>query len=115
MKTEIGNKLRAKLKEVSKGEPETWGFVAMFMDMIAEAEKDNKEPTGQPEWIKVSDRLPEDGQMVLTWNGYQRTIDRFREGISENFVMSKMVAQMSGEDIPTEPTHWQPLPEPPKE
>jgi hypothetical protein len=31
--------LRAKLKEASKGETNTWGFVAMFMEMIGEVEK----------------------------------------------------------------------------
>jgi hypothetical protein len=40
MKTEMGDILRRKLKEASKGEPETWGFVAMFMQMIEEAEQE---------------------------------------------------------------------------
>ena len=33
-------RLRAKLKEASKGEQHTWGFVAMFMEMIGEVEKE---------------------------------------------------------------------------
>lgn len=32
-------RIRALLKERSKGETETWGFVALFMEMIDEVEK----------------------------------------------------------------------------
>jgi len=35
----VGNAVRDELKRVSKGEPETWGFVAMFMDIVATVEK----------------------------------------------------------------------------
>jgi hypothetical protein len=36
------DRLRAILKERSKGEQNTWGFVAAFMDMIEEVEKENR-------------------------------------------------------------------------
>jgi len=35
------DRLRAKLKEASRGEVNTWGFVAMFMEMIDEVEKES--------------------------------------------------------------------------
>jgi hypothetical protein len=47
----IGDALRQKLREVSKGEPNTWGFVAMFMEMIAEAERSIKDAAPQAEQI----------------------------------------------------------------
>jgi hypothetical protein len=39
IRAEAFNKLRSILKERSKGEVDTWGFVALFMDMIDEAEQ----------------------------------------------------------------------------
>lgn len=36
----FADKLREKLKTASKGEPSTWGFVAAFMGMIDEVEKE---------------------------------------------------------------------------
>jgi len=106
MRTEIGDKIRAKLREASKGEPETWGFVAMFMEMIDEAEKETKEQ--KPEWIKVSDRLPNDDQIVLVWGcSTHPDLLIFRNG---NFI-----DQYTDDEIMTGITHWQPLPEPPKD
>lgn len=42
MTTELGDRIREKLKKASFGEPDTWGFVAVFFDMIEQAEKEIK-------------------------------------------------------------------------
>lgn len=42
---EFPNKLRERLKHDSKGDVETWGFVAMFMSMIDDVEKALNPPT----------------------------------------------------------------------
>lgn len=41
LRAEICEAIRGKLRKASKGEPETWGFVAMFMDMVDEAEAES--------------------------------------------------------------------------
>jgi len=38
--SKLGDRLKEKLVEVSKGQMHTFGFVQMFMDMIDEAEKE---------------------------------------------------------------------------
>jgi len=38
--TILGDLIRDKLRKASSGQPHTWDFVAMFMDMIDEAEKE---------------------------------------------------------------------------
>lgn len=56
------------------------------------------------EWIPCSDRMPEVRVEVLVWDGtgiYQATL-RYHGGWASAYG-------------PLQPTHWQPLPEPPKE
>jgi phage shock protein A len=40
--SELGDKIREKIKKVSKGEYDTWGIVAMVFDFITEAEEEVK-------------------------------------------------------------------------
>jgi hypothetical protein len=40
--SELGDKIREKIKKASKGEYETWGLVAMVFDFITEAEEEVK-------------------------------------------------------------------------
>ena len=59
------------------------------------------------EWIRVEDRLPEDGETVLTYkNGIVdvQEFDKRRNGWIRNGWFWSMVTV----------THWMPLPEPPK-
>lgn len=57
------------------------------------------------EWIKGSDRLPDIGDMVLLWTNY---------GVEIGFydLPGKF---LDGDGYPLTATHWQPLPEPPKD
>ena len=41
--SELGDRIREKLKKASAGQMHTWHFVQMFMDMIDEAEKEMEE------------------------------------------------------------------------
>jgi hypothetical protein len=59
--------LERKLKEASKGEPETWGFVSMFLDMIektAEECASLRQADAPVGWVSVDERLPEGGDAV---------------------------------------------------
>ena len=58
---------------------------------------------GQPKWISVNDRMPEEGAFVLTYKPYAYfpiSIDRCFNG---QFSVTLYAI-----------THWMPLPEPPK-
>lgn len=60
----------------------------------------------KPQWISVKDRLPEVGQNALI----------FDEGIiSVNGILYSKVWHPYHNGFASEPTHWMPLPEPPKD
>lgn len=62
----FADRLRAKLKERSKGEVETWGFVAMFMEMIDEVEEESaRSESGE----RKCDNCGE--SMVQSWHCYE--------------------------------------------
>jgi hypothetical protein len=56
-------------------------------------------------WIPSSERLPEDGTVVLAWRG-KRVVFGYLRG-------RQWIDTIYGWVIPDGPTHWMPLPEPP--
>lgn len=65
-------------------------------------EQMQKIPTIEAEpvkWIPVTERLPENGELVLAWSESLRDLGM---GVLEEFE-------------PTQVTHWMPLPEPPED
>lgn len=58
-------------------------------------------------WIPVSERLPEDGQTVLVYTGYEIMIRRYES-------LGRVFREGTHGGIGPV-THWMPLPEPPKE
>ena len=65
------------------------------------------------EWISVKDRLPENGQEVLAWfPGDPEHYFGAKARISVFFSRNKLFI---GNDYRGNPTHWMPLPDPPKE
>ena len=66
------------------------------------------------EWIKTSDRLPEEGAWYMCWAslkgcGFQQEI-LFFDGENEHGIHWLMDGDFEGEV-----THWMPLPSPPEE
>ena len=64
-------------------------------------------------WISVEDRLPEEGRFVLVYvqvgaHSYFYAINFIHQGRWYNKVRHKW-------GVKTNPIHWMPLPEPPKE
>lgn len=71
-------------------------------------------------WVKVSDSLPSIGQLVLVfhpWGKDEKYKDVLVAKINSitSYETSKNVEWVNAEFSPVEPTHWMPLPEPPKE
>ena len=66
--------------------------------------------TAQPKWISVEDRLPEEGDEVLVY--FDGVIAK------SEIIMFDMITKYpmwSYTGAGGDPTHWMPLPEPPKE
>jgi hypothetical protein len=62
------------------------------------------------EWISIKERLPENSQMVICYNGY------IVIKIYDNSIFYDGDYHWSGKPIgKVEPTHWLPLPEKPTE
>lgn len=59
------------------------------------------------EWISVKDRLPEDGKYVLVWEPNLNAIDFSRYDKASDYWIDHEYNAMF-------PSHWMPLPPPPK-
>lgn len=57
------------------------------------------------EWISVNDRMPEEGENVLTYGA---------RPFYDVFYINRLINKESGEWLYDGVTHWMPLPEPPK-
>lgn len=65
------------------------------------------------EWISVKDGLPQDRKRVLVWFSGNSALDSEPGfGVSTFFERDKY---FTGSKFQGKPTHWMPLPEPPKE
>ncbi|MFN6189739.1 MAG: DUF551 domain-containing protein [Planctomycetia bacterium] len=60
------------------------------------------------EWISVSERLPESGDMVMVWNYGEHVLAWL------NFTNNGTAYFSSKDDSNFEVTHWMPLPRPPE-
>jgi len=61
----------------------------------------------EPDWIPATERMPEDGVVVLAWQGKRVVFGYARDG--------QWIDTLYGWVIPNGPTHWMPLPQPPCE
>ena len=91
--------------------------VESSMDALAyiqqlERERDALEPLeNQPKWISVEERLPEIGDKVLfAIPAYHGTAISIAERVGDDIWLIGNMRAVGGD-----PTHWMPLPEPPKE
>lgn len=72
--------------------------------------------TRKPKWVSVEDRMPKIGEFVLVCfkNNDMAVAKIFAH--DENFIFWRALTDEGWEaDCDNEPTHWMPLPEPPKE
>lgn len=58
------------------------------------------------EWISASERMPDDGCVVLAWDGRRVVFGYCRD--------SDWIDTLYGWVMPNGPSHWMPLPEPPQ-
>jgi len=58
-------------------------------------------------WIPATERMPEDGVVVLAWQGKRVVFGYARDG--------DWIDTLYGWVIPNGPSHWMPLPQPPCE
>lgn len=74
------------------------------------------EELSKPHWIPVTERLPEDGVYVLgRYKNNEMAVVSVLDH-DEDFTFWRAQTDEGWEaDCDTEPTHWMPLPEPPKE
>ena len=68
--------------------------------------KSQLETTLESNWISVKDRLPEEGENVLTYGA---------RPFYDVFYINRLINKESGEWLYDGVTHWMPLPEPPKD
>ncbi|MDO4698976.1 MAG: DUF551 domain-containing protein [Pasteurellaceae bacterium] len=61
-------------------------------------------------WISVEERQPENEQMILTYRNSFKRGDLFTQAI---YIEGKGFIQYQTGYVGKQPTHWQPLPEPP--
>lgn len=71
----------------------------------------NRRPSG---WISVKDRLPEEWEEILVWDGKRRNTG-YRFTHSSGATHWTIGGTTASPDILKPPTHWQPLPPPPEE
>lgn len=73
--------------------------------------------SGRPEWISVDDRLPEFETTVLVFYVVSEKYNVVENGLVRSIVMtkdSKSAEWIDSMSNAINPTHWMPLPEPPK-
>jgi hypothetical protein len=58
-----------------------------------------------PRWIPVTDRMPDEGVLVMAWHGNRVVFGYARDG--------NWIDTLYGWVIPNGPSHWMPLPAPP--
>lgn len=106
---------RAKLREhVEKGDPrDVAAYCAFLWHHGASTAAPPSGEIQQTGWVRVSERLPNDGDMVFVYNGSMATVANYSADPDEGGPWTDRVqgcAQIEDED---EVTHWMPLPTPP--
>jgi len=67
------------------------------------------------QWNKVSEKLPEEGKYVITWNGAEFRICRYKKVLTWKGSKFKFVNVMSKGFWNDDETHWTYFPDPPKD
>ena len=78
-----------------------------LVEAIAELEAENARLKAERRWIPVSERLPEDGEVVWLWDGNNL-------GMGYYLVLSGCFMDRDTPLRRIKPTHWMPLPESPE-
>ena len=87
------------------------GSVANYQaEVLAKGIADIIRIAAEPDWIPVSERLPEAGQTVMLWNYVDHRLGWLK--YTANGVAYFFSTQ---DECNIEPTHWMPLPAPPSD
>ena len=78
-----------------------------LVEAIAELEAENARLKAERRWIPVSERLPEDGEVVWLWDGNNL-------GMGYYLVLSGCFMDRDTPLRRIKPTHWMPLPQLPE-
>lgn len=65
-------------------------------------------------WIKITEKPPEEGKHVITWNGFEYRICVYRKVLTWKGWKYKFVNVMSKGIWNDDETHWMYFPAPPK-
>lgn len=79
--------------------------IAELSERCREQEVDIEELLKEREWISVKDRLPDEGENVLTYGA---------RPFYDVFYINRLIDKKNGEWLYDGVTHWMPLPEKPE-
>lgn len=79
--------------------------IAELSERCREQEADIEELLKEREWISVKDRLPDEGENVLTYGA---------RPFYDVFYVNRLIDKKNGEWLYDGVTHWMPLPEKPE-
>lgn len=104
--------LVSELREMSEWVgPDNFELPITLYDKLVEAAEAIEE-LSKPGWIPVTDRLPGTGEIVLV---YGKRGGIYTAEHNRNARWPGSFWKLNGKSHHCEPTHWMPLPEPPKE
>ena len=81
-----------------------------LLDVLMKA-ADAIEELSKPGWIPVTERLPKYGERVLVFGGFTMYVAYY----DKNRYGGESWHKLNSKSHYCNPTHWQPLPQPPKE
>lgn len=103
------------LDAIPKQTPDADWWDDSLTQAVAEAKKWlNGTKPDSPRWVSVEKEFPEEDKWVLAWNGFWTGVCKRTKHHKDDPDSEMEWVEETGEYINTIPTHWMPLPSPPK-